>query len=395
MKRFLTFSILALLGLSIYAQNYGDISNVVDVDDNLYETVYLQDNNWWMLENLKVRNWPDGSAAQFVFPWNGEANDSTLVDKGAGLVYDRDMLMGYPHAMHAQGLCPNGWHIPTIEEYFELGIALGGSPTIWSWEEDFGWEQMVKALKLGETSGGKWDPSGEFNSQALTNWGPSVYVSNPAWDDRSIAHMLVIRADGGVGALTMDPSTVASACRCAKNRPLKVTMWGVNDYGLNAALSEKVLLSTEQVRVYNVSYPNEAWPVELTSVVLSEDSLSLTVSAYLEASLGEKYEVRFVDNQFKELALGGYDITIDNKTSVKRLTANNLIFSPNPATNTINFKDENIDLVEIYNLSGEKMMTHFLQGAGTINISQFQQGVYIVKTINNNGEISSNKLIKN
>ncbi|NJM14782.1 MAG: hypothetical protein HC896_04880 [Bacteroidales bacterium] len=113
MKRIFTMGLL-LAGcfFGLLAQSYGDIGNVTDIDSNVYETKYLNDNNWWMMENLKVRHKPDGTDAGFVFPFNGTINDETLVDKGAGLLYDRDMLLGFhtPNVPRAcapmAGMCP-------------------------------------------------------------------------------------------------------------------------------------------------------------------------------------------------------------------------------------------------------------------------------------------------
>jgi len=108
----------------------------VDIDGNVYETVLIGE-QLWMAENLKVTKYRDGSAiptGYSGFPW-------AELETGAYAVYDDDPsnaeVYGNLYNWYAvdddRGVCPDGWHVPTDEEWIELEMFLG-----MSWEEAIG-----------------------------------------------------------------------------------------------------------------------------------------------------------------------------------------------------------------------------------------------------------------
>ena len=105
--------------------------NVFDVDGNEYATVLIGA-QCWMKENLRTKHFPDGISIPVT------ANDSIFM---SSCYYDytsssiplakRGLLYNWPAAMYGasssnanpsgvQGVCPNGWHVPSDAEWTQL-----------------------------------------------------------------------------------------------------------------------------------------------------------------------------------------------------------------------------------------------------------------------------------
>jgi uncharacterized protein (TIGR02145 family) len=103
---------------------------VTDVDGNSYETVQIG-GQLWMAENLKVTHYSDGQPIATGYN-NG---DWSILEEGAYAVYDNDpanaAIYGNLYNWYAvdddRGLCMDGWHIPSDEEFMVLEMELGMS----------------------------------------------------------------------------------------------------------------------------------------------------------------------------------------------------------------------------------------------------------------------------
>lgn len=98
----------------------GLTGNVTDVDGNNYKWVGIGD-EIWMAENLKVTHYPDGNEVRLITD-----NDewSRLVrDDEAFCYYNNDAASEYG-ALYtynaANKVCPDGWHLPTDNEWTKL-----------------------------------------------------------------------------------------------------------------------------------------------------------------------------------------------------------------------------------------------------------------------------------
>ena len=94
-------------------------ATVQDFDGNVYNTVKIG-NQCWMKENIRSIHYSDGSAVlSYSHANNDEANDKVY-----GLLYDWNVTMNGADGTtngEVQGLCPEGWHVPTQEDYIQLG----------------------------------------------------------------------------------------------------------------------------------------------------------------------------------------------------------------------------------------------------------------------------------
>jgi len=103
---------------------------VTDIDGNVYTTVKIGD-QWWTAENLKVAHYRNGEEVP-------EVTDNTAwtgVSTGARCSYDNSETnadtYGYLYNWYAvndsRSIAPEGWHVPTDEEWKQLEMYLGMS----------------------------------------------------------------------------------------------------------------------------------------------------------------------------------------------------------------------------------------------------------------------------
>lgn len=101
---------------------------VSDIEGNKYKIVKIGE-QWWFAENLKTTKYNDGSpitnitdnnqwfsATSEGFCWN-ENNETTKDTYGAYYNW---------YAVNSEKLCPDGWHVPSPEEWETLITYLGG-----------------------------------------------------------------------------------------------------------------------------------------------------------------------------------------------------------------------------------------------------------------------------
>ena len=137
MKKILLILMTCALAMGLYAQPSGDaqscpgLSTVRDYDNNVYSTVKIG-TQCWMKQNLRTTHFANGG---IIYPGNNSASTTSYY------YYDKTnseiplSLRGYYYnwaaAMHGaaatnnvpsgvQGICPNGWHMPSYAEGWVL-----------------------------------------------------------------------------------------------------------------------------------------------------------------------------------------------------------------------------------------------------------------------------------
>lgn len=176
---------------------------VTDADGNVYNTVLIG-NQCWMKENLKVGTRIDSTK---------EMTDNGVIEKYCydddpancdvyGGLYQWNELMGYSTQESSQGICPNGWHVPSDEEWKILEGSVdseyGVGDSIWNSVDWRGYDagDNIKS-KNGWYSGGNGSdtfsfsaiPGGVRGYDGYLNglghyayfWSSTEYISNHAW----------------------------------------------------------------------------------------------------------------------------------------------------------------------------------------------------------------------
>lgn len=101
---------------------------VTDIDGNVYQTVKIGD-QCWMKENLKVTHYRNGDAIPNVTgdDWSGLFTGAYCdYDNNEGNVAVYGRLYNWYAVDDSRGLAPEGWHVPSENEWQTLADYLGG-----------------------------------------------------------------------------------------------------------------------------------------------------------------------------------------------------------------------------------------------------------------------------
>jgi uncharacterized protein (TIGR02145 family) len=130
MKKLLLSSILSLFSLLVYSQQYPNEGMPIrDIDGNEYRII-MTESGVWMAENLMTFKLNDGTPLEYIrdnkdwekikSPAYGWYKAEVDYAQTYGAIYNW-------HAVATGKLCPQGWHVPTEEEWNDLMDYAGGS----------------------------------------------------------------------------------------------------------------------------------------------------------------------------------------------------------------------------------------------------------------------------
>ena len=150
-----------------------------DIDGNVYETVIIGE-QIWTTTNLKVTHYRNGDPIPTGYN-NSEWSNLDDTETGAYAVYnDQESnadTYGYLYNWYAvddsRNIAPEGWHIPTDEEWMELEMYLGMSE---SEANSTGWRGTDEGSQLAGRAD-LWN-SGDLENNA--NFGTSGFTALPA-----------------------------------------------------------------------------------------------------------------------------------------------------------------------------------------------------------------------
>jgi uncharacterized protein (TIGR02145 family) len=172
-------------------------NGVIDVDDKYYPTVIIG-NQEWMQKNLAVAKYKNGNPINYVTNNTDWANTNDGAFCMFENVLDHDSVYGKLYnwfAVHdTSGLCPQGWHVPTDNDWAILESNLGGAQIAGGeLKSIYGWEQP----NIGATNfsaftalpGGYREGNGFFHNNGLSGgwWTSSVSDSFTSFG-RSLNH---------------------------------------------------------------------------------------------------------------------------------------------------------------------------------------------------------------
>jgi uncharacterized protein (TIGR02145 family) len=156
---------------------------VTDIDGNSYGTIVIGDQTW-MAENLKVTRYADESDIPMLgeeSQWNALASDGKAwcwydnqieYSDTSGALYTWAAAMNGTESSIAnpsgvQGVCPDGWHLPSDAEWKILEMFLGMSQAD---ADNYDWRGTGEGGQLKETGFSHWDDAftGGDNSSGFT-----------------------------------------------------------------------------------------------------------------------------------------------------------------------------------------------------------------------------------
>ncbi len=189
-----------------------------------YETVTLADGNTWMAENLRFV--PRGKTvssdpAEDAGIWYPAANAGKVADPALaetlGLLYDAATALGVDAITAenaatlegAQGICPTGWHIPTVAEmaglvghcnnaahvnteapYYDSTIKGASIAAM----KEAGWEWSFAGVrnKTNTTANGTWLVTNKTEADGSITYGGTTYLLGSTW------HQTTNNTDGSI-----------------------------------------------------------------------------------------------------------------------------------------------------------------------------------------------------
>ena len=96
---------------------------VTDYDGNVYETIVIGTQTW-LKQNLRSLHYADGSPIDEVYAYDN--NEAYVSDYGRLYTWNAVMKLSKDASGRAQGVCPDGWHVPSRAEGETLEAFLGG-----------------------------------------------------------------------------------------------------------------------------------------------------------------------------------------------------------------------------------------------------------------------------
>lgn len=162
------FSLLFITGLLLLfitgCKEDEEITQVTDIDGNVYNIITLLD-QVWLAEDLRTTKFNDGTPIPNITDNSAWSNLNTP----GYCWYNNDIFYKYTngalynwHAINTQKLCPTGWHVPTKAEIETLITNFSGT--------------LLAGGKLKETSTTHWltPNEGASNSTNFTALGGGI-----------------------------------------------------------------------------------------------------------------------------------------------------------------------------------------------------------------------------
>jgi uncharacterized protein (TIGR02145 family) len=204
---------------------------ITDIDGNTYNVVKIGD-QIWMAENLRVTHYPNGDPIPHVTDSAAWVNltDSDTAD--AYCWFDNDEQYAAVHgALYTysaaigdnwtkdnninQGVCPDGWHLPSFNEFMILVDLLGGEDVAGGKLKEKGilhWEEPNEGAT--NESGFTATPTGRrnYDNATFTGLNTTAYF----WI-RTIAYRFYLRYNSAKSSIYRLNRSYGFAVRCVKD----------------------------------------------------------------------------------------------------------------------------------------------------------------------------------
>ncbi|OGU84859.1 MAG: hypothetical protein A2W11_12175 [Ignavibacteria bacterium RBG_16_35_7] len=187
----------------------------VSYSGRIYNTVLVGD-QCWLKENLNVGTMIQGS---------GDQSNNTVLEKycydnnenncnNYGGLYQWDEAMQYATNEGAQGICPDGWHLPTLAEFETLKATVSDDGN------------ALKAIGQGSGAGAGTNISGfsallagngYFQSALFTALGETGTFQSSTEGGLGAAQLGLVSNDNSIGGLSGNFKAHGFSVRCIKD----------------------------------------------------------------------------------------------------------------------------------------------------------------------------------
>ena len=219
------------------AGKYGEFLD--ERDGHVYKTIQIG-SQVWMAQNLNFDALLSSCYNDSVeycekfgrlYTWMSAVDTARVFTTNAkGCGYDRycdpDIILP------AQGVCPEGWHIPSSEEWDVLSVAVGESPSTTSLNvlrSKESWNRIGKVYHASDAYG--FSAVATRGLEDLSGGGISTFFWNSSVEDIEFAGIRYI-VDNQTGWNKRIDKNAAGSVRCIKGYAQKDTVWRENSYAV-------------------------------------------------------------------------------------------------------------------------------------------------------------------
>lgn len=190
-----------------------EIGVLLDIDGNSYPALQIGE-QVWMGSNLLATRGPDGEPVESFCYDDQEENCQEY-----GRLYTMSAARGGDSGEGAQGICPQGWHIPSMSEWKGLIDYLGGQDLAGKELKEAGTAHWVAASSgNGGQSGMEILPSGWYDfTLEFRGLGESCFLRSSSAPNSYSAYIWVLEAGSeGIRRGDLHPDD-AIPLRCLKD----------------------------------------------------------------------------------------------------------------------------------------------------------------------------------
>ena len=195
MMKMIIYLLVVIISITACDKNSDPVSPLTDIDGNEYDTVSII-TQFWMQQNLKTSHYRNGDPIpEITSPsvwasltsggWCWYNNDSVKYAAVYGKLYNW-YAIGDP-----RGLAPEGWHVPSYEEWISLSMSLGGDVVAGGELKEKGTKHWTTP-NTGATNSSRFTglPGGYRNFNGTFNvignygywWSSTEYNTSNAWN---------------------------------------------------------------------------------------------------------------------------------------------------------------------------------------------------------------------
>lgn len=228
-----TFVSASMQEVAALSSSQNEEGTVVDIEGNAYKTVQIG-TQVWMAENLRTTKFRDGQSIQQVIEnqqWGKLTspaycwlnNDETNKDV-YGALYNW-------YSMDTQMLAPEGWHIPSEEEWTTLINYLGGENIAGGKLKETGTQYWLSPNTGATDEAGFSARSGgnrNFDGLQYNEPGDGCYFWTSTASDSATAFSVTMLCDSSKINIAPTKKTYGRSIRCVKDEPVARKTVGIN-----------------------------------------------------------------------------------------------------------------------------------------------------------------------
>lgn len=230
-------------------------AGVFDVEGNFYASIVLENEQEWMAENLKSKLFSNGDSIQKIAQnslWqvaNSAAYSVYNQDESNGLTFGN--LYNWFVTIDERNICPQGWHVPTSNEWTAFSDLLGGNGVAGGkikHEDTLFWKApntgaTNESLFSGLPAGCRYDGGNFANLEKYAYWWTATQLDNQYGWYQSTNYL----SDNLVKNYTKKQA--GYSIRCLKNQAVSIDE-SVNDLTFSVSpnpFSENITIKSKEI----------------------------------------------------------------------------------------------------------------------------------------------------